>query len=124
MAAVMRHMSGRFQWGVADCCVSACDIFRDLWGVDPMGDLRGAYGTGAEARSLISGGLTWVAMEMARKAELEPVYSLTPGAIGVLEDRKRPSALVICTGDRWAQKSLTGVGFVAGKAVYRAWCVK
>jgi len=62
MRAVHANFMGPFDWVRGDCCRSACDAFLSLWGVDPMGPLRGAYSTEAEASALIRSWGGWRSM--------------------------------------------------------------
>lgn len=83
--AVETHMAGPWVWGLSDCCASACSVFRDLHGVDPMADLRGFYSSAIGARRLIEdrGGLLGLAQHMATRAGLREVKVEAPGVIGV-----------------------------------------
>lgn len=54
-----RHMAGPFEWGVRDCAISACAAFAEVYGIDVLGDLHGAWSGPISAARLIrrAGGL-------------------------------------------------------------------
>lgn len=72
-----RHFGGRFVWGRRDCCISACNAFAELWGIDPMAQMRGRYRDRRSARETLAaaGGLVCVAVELARESGLRWRYA-------------------------------------------------
>lgn len=123
MAAAERSMSGRFRWGVSDCCTGACDAFEILWGVDPMAPLRG-YRKGVEARAWIAsfGGFGPMVTTLTGRAGLVTATNGSrPGDLGHFVGWKpRQDALAICVGGGWAIKSHTGLSIVKTGIVW-AW---
>ncbi|MFB2530719.1 hypothetical protein ACEYYA_00960 [Paracoccus sp. p3-h83] len=127
LAAVDRVMSVRWQWGRADCCTAACDVFQALWGRDPMASVRGRYDSAMGAVRLIGewGDLPAMAEAMARAALLRPSNGLCgdlglsmPGAAGGPDGR----AILICVGPgRWAGKTTGGYAILPNAE--RAWGV-
>jgi len=75
MGAVLDVFRGPFVWGEGDCCTSACDAFRRLYGIDPMAPLRGRYSSEAEAMALIRAWGGWRRMT----ARLAALAGLLPG---------------------------------------------
>jgi len=121
MSIVLKHMDGRFRWGPSDCCSAACNVFLDLWGVDPMKSFRGRYSNAREARDLLRPNLHAVAVRLAKDVGLKSVSGPSaPGDIGVLVQGKDRHSLVINVGDRWAGKAITGVAFFRS-GVWRSW---
>jgi hypothetical protein len=114
LAAVERVMLRPWDWSCDHHCLGdASDVFRALWGVDPMAQLRGEARTFGAARRIIMG-----FGGMARLAEtVFPAAGLArcdaaPGAIGI-----GPSggslfgglaALVCIKPGLWAGKSVDG----------------
>jgi len=120
--AVERAMLRPWQWGIADCSASACTAFADLWGVDPMAPLRGAYHTAEGAGDVIAEylGFEAMAVALARSAGLTAVEHDEPGAIGVIAAGPRMGTLGICIQPRaWAIKSPRGYG--VRRAALRRW---
>ena len=103
-ALLTRWFGGRFVWGERDCCASACSAFAEIYGFDPMVELRGLYASRREAHSVIAdrGGLRLVAMDLARKNGLvwrqrEPARG---GDIALIGEGKCPS-LGLAIGNGW-----------------------
>ncbi len=114
MAEVERVMSARWQWGAADCCTSACDVFAALHGIDPMAQVRGAYDDAVSAARLIRdwGGFAAMAEALARTAR-NSVSNGQTGDIGLSApgDAGGPDgrAMLVCIEPgAWAGKSELG----------------
>lgn len=122
MSAVIAVMARRWEWGSADCCAAACDVFAAIHGIDPMARLRGAYATRDEAEAMIArhGGLEALAASLAAEAGLRASEGRA-GDIGVSEAGAASGGrcLMICTGRGWAAKSPTGFALLPRAA--RAW---
>ena len=126
MAAAREVMLVPWVWGEADCCTSVCDVVLRLFGVDPMADLRGAYGSRDEADAVVEavGGFLALASQIATGAGFLPVSGpVWPGDVGVTApgvhqpDRR---ALAICAGvGAWVCKSPRGLTIV--REVERCW---
>lgn len=112
MAVCMDVMDRPWQWGVADCCTSACDVFQRLHGVDPMQDLRGAYSsrTGAVRAIAARGGWHQMAGDLAAAAGLSDGVG-GAGEIGLIVSDGN-LCLGVSTGKVWVGKSLTGLATV------------
>ena len=122
MAVCADVMDRPWQWGVADCCTAACDVFVRLHGLDPMQPLRGRYSTEMGAARHIARAGGWLAMGDALAARAALVLTSAPvaGDIGVIRDAAGRLALGICVGDgMWAGK--TERGFATVSKFLRAW---
>lgn len=115
MAAVMEaaiEVMGRpWKWGENDCCTAACDVFHQLYGVDPMAEFRGTYETEREALRLIrsQGGFVFFIRQTARKAGLVPSIA-KPGALGIHDNRNGTHSLLVCSSPGvWLGKTRTGM---------------
>lgn len=119
MATCMDVMDRPWQWGAADCCTAACDVFLRLYGVDPMLPLRGRYSTRMGALRIIGrmGGMMAMADDLAARAGLVESDG-SEGDIGVICFDGQ-LALGICTGAIWQGKSERGMAPVRQFA--RAW---
>jgi len=124
LAAVMAVMDRPWEWGAADCCTAACDVFARLHGVDPMAPLRGLYGTKAEAQAMIAreGGLDALAARLAAFSGLR-LSEGQAGDIGVSGPGVASGGrcLMICVAPGWAAK--TPRGFAILPRAERAWGV-
>ena len=126
MAAAQDVMMTPWQWGVADCCTSASDVFLALHGFDPMAGVRGAYSSqeGADATVAGFGGFLPMVTTLAKQAGLVAADGAArPGDIGVTHagvhepDRR---ALAVCAGPgAWVAKSPRGMTIIA--MVEHAW---
>lgn len=114
-------MDAPWEWGVADCCTSACDVFEALHGIDPMAELRGKYDSqlGAAKEIIKRGGFIKMCESLAFQAKLEQGEGKA-GEIGVARLPDGNYALVIAIADNtWAGKTETG--FVTVHEVERSW---
>jgi hypothetical protein len=116
---VLDVMDRPWQWGEADCCTAACDVFLRLTDIDPMAALRGRYRTRGQAYAVIRdmGGFEAMADTLAAQAGLTAVADGQPGDIGVgiLPGGRR--ALVVCIAPgRYAGKTQTGFTTIADVA--------
>ena len=127
MAEVDRVMAVRWQWGLADCCTAASDVFLALWGVDPMAELRGTYEDAGSAARLIArrGGFLALCEAAARSSGLVAGAG-RPGDIGLSAAGAGGGpdgrAMLICVKPgAWAGKS--DLGYSITRDVERCWCV-
>lgn len=123
MAGVMetaaRIMARPWRWGEADCCMSACDVFAELYGIDPAQEFRGRYSTRAEAEALIAaeGGFVRLLRKAARRHGLVPSVP-REGALGIFPGE----GLTICIKPGlWIGK--TEFGFTTRSASRIGWHV-
>lgn len=118
--AVDTEMSGRFRWGVRDCCTAAGKAFRRLHGFDPMAGVT--YADKAEARALVEargGPLGMMRSVLLPQGFREGV--MRPGSVGlVLTGCAAGFSAAVCIrpGD-WAVKAPRGWGIV--HEVAEAW---
>ena len=121
MATCMEVMDRPWQWGAADCCTAACDVFLRLHGFDPMEPLRGRYTTRMGALRQIARCGGWLAMgnALAERAGLQHVPNGLPGDIGIIRDAQGVLALGIRTEMGWAGKTETGLA--TAPQVVRVW---
>lgn len=111
MGAVERIMSRPFVWGPSDCCSAACDVFGDLWGIDPMARVRGYHGARGALRLMRdSGGLRGLAAALAREGGL--VSGHATGGLSVVAVEGRASLAICIQPGLWAGKSLRGFALV------------
>lgn len=125
MAEVERIMSAHWQWGAADCCAAACDVFEALHGIDPLAPLRGTYNSAIGAARLIRtwGGFSAIADALAAGAGLGIGQGAT-GEIGlsVSGAARGPEqrALLVCIQPgAWAGKTETGYAII--NTAERSW---
>lgn len=125
MAEVDRIMSAHWQWGAADCCTGASDVFAALHGFDPMAPVRGQYDTALSAYRLIRewGGFAAMAQSLADIAGLRASDGL-PGDIGLspvgaTEGPERRALLICIQPGAWAGK--TDTGFAILPTAERCW---
>lgn len=118
----MAVMDRPWDWGTADCCASACDVFQRLHGIDPMAPLRGRYKTKVEAEAMMAayGGLDVLAARLAVASMLRDSDG-REGDIGVSGPRVASGGrcLMIHVGAGWAAK--TSRGFAVLQRAERAW---
>ena len=102
MATCMEVMDRPWEWGAADCCTAACDVFLRLYGVDPMAQFRGRYSSRVGALRIIAqaGGFIDLAQGFARSSGL------------VASDGRVGDFGVILTGDEMAFGIRTEFGWV------------
>jgi uncharacterized protein DUF6950 len=55
-AQIEKAQHSKFEWGVFDCALAACDAALAITGEDPGAPYRGKYKTEAEANALIGSG--------------------------------------------------------------------
>lgn len=122
MAAVERRMGGALEWGVSDCTASACSVFADLHGIDPLAPLRGSYNGPVSAGRIIraAGGMEALADDLARQAGLVRCCEV-PGSIGLVRDGTALVAAICVARGVWAVKAQLGFGIL--KKVMVAWSI-
>jgi hypothetical protein len=125
IAMALAVMWREWEWGGADCCTAACDVFLRAWGVDPMAELRGTYQSeSGAARAIVARG-GWLAMAQGLADGAGLVRSDRVGALGlgVVAGAFGGRALVIQAAPGvWLGKTLTGCKTVNN--VEASWCVK
>lgn len=113
-------MSRPFEWGAADCCTAACDVFTVLWGIDPMAAIRSQYTGLKGAAALIreNGGLPAMAESIAAQTALSEGHAI--GGLALSHDAR--SLLICIEPGQWAGKTQTGFAIVrqAGKGWHLA----
>jgi hypothetical protein len=112
-AVCMDVMDRPWQWGAADCCTAACDVFAVLHGVDPMAPLRGRYSSrkGALRQVARHGGWHAMAEELAARAGLVPSDG-QPGDIALIMTGDTPALGICIEGRVFAGKSQMGMATV------------
>jgi hypothetical protein len=125
MEAVDRIMSVRSEWGSTDCCFSACDVFADLHGIDPMAPVRGVYSDVIGAARLLKdyGGFVSMAETLAGAAGLIVSDGRT-GDIGISSagaglGPERRCLLICAEPGVWAGKTELGYGII--RNAERSW---
>lgn len=95
-------------WGQSDCSLLIADWAAANGHADAAADLRGAYATESECRTLLAsrGGLVAVVSECARSIGLASIHEPEFGAIGVVGSASRPDRqwAAIWGGARWMVK--------------------
>lgn len=105
-----------FVWGESDCCLAACNVWRDLGWPDPAEAYRGRYADEAGARAVMGGTVEDVARrEFARLGwpEIDPAEARDwdAGVIG--------NTLAVFWGGWWHAKSEDGA--VLKRRARKAW---
>jgi hypothetical protein len=124
--ALGRHFLRGWKWGEADCCTSACNAFRDLWGVDPMAPIRGGWTNATEAADVMksAGGLLNLAIRLAAEADLShrmPAVA-REGDIVLMNMGRGPGLGIALGGGRFAGKTVRG--FTVVNRAQSAWGVR
>ncbi len=117
---VEQRQRARFEWGVQDCSMWACDVVLAATGVDPADGLRGTYSNEAEAQAVIDAGGGLAALAEARFGPEVPVLAAAVGDVGLMQTERGP-ALVACMGAYWLAAGAWGLVVVEPAAVERAW---
>ena len=124
MATCMEVMDRPWEWGAADCCTAACDVFLRLYGIDPMTPLRGRYSSRVGALRVITqeGGWQAMAQGLADRAGLVASDGRA-GDIGIVRTAEGDLALGICVARSvWVGKSERGLATVP--KVLKAWACR
>lgn len=111
-----------FAWGLHDCCTFAADAVREMTGVDPIADVRGAWDDEISALRLLTkhGGIE--ALASARLGERVAPAFAQRGDV-VLHTLTGREALGVCVGDRFAAVGDVGLEFVRMSFATLAWRV-
>ncbi len=121
-----------FAWGVADCCLFACDCVQAMTGVDPAAWFRGRYRTRGGAmralRAYAGGGLEATAQSIATDLgmpELPPALAQRGDVVllSVPDCQPENLALGICLGGHHAAQGPQGVSAIPLAQAVRAWRV-
>ena len=121
-----------FEWGVADCCLTACDMVQAITGVDPAAHFRGRYSTKAGAyRSLkayAGGGLAATVERITAELGMPevPPLSAQRGDVVLIHAPECPPeslALAICIGGYIAAQGPDGLTLEPMARGMRAWRV-
>ena len=74
---IKSRQNEKFQWGIHDCCLFACDAMREMAGVDVAYYFRDKYTTKDEAYQLLNqfggGGLVETAEKLAKEFDLAEI---------------------------------------------------
>lgn len=99
-----------FAWRDLDCCSSSCNVFRSLWGVDPMESVRDHYTDARGALRLMRqmGGLSAMAHGLAARSGLVEGHAV--GGLALSSDHR--SLLVCIRPGEWAGKTQSGYAIV------------
>lgn len=111
MDVALRIAERPWKWGETDCCTFACDVFAEVYGIDPMAPLRGRYDNLMGAGRLIheAGGLEPLSRKLLRDAGLKPCEP-REGALGVVTDTGGAKAAAICVASGlWLARTATGI---------------
>ena len=118
METVERIMSVRSDWGATDCCLTACDVFAELHGIDPMAPVRGAYADVIGAARLLRtyGGFVSMAEALMGAAGLTVSDGRTGeiglSSAGVGQGPERRCLLICVEPGVWVGKTELGYGIV------------
>jgi hypothetical protein len=111
MDVALRIAEQPWRWGESDCCTFACDVFREVYGIDPMSYVRGTYDSAASAARLIQsrGGMDLNVRKTLRDAGLVPCEP-REGALGVVTDSGGVKVAAICAGPGvWLVRTANGI---------------
>lgn len=118
ITACFSRMGGPREWGVNDCCSSATLVFADLFGVDIMAHLRGAFYNRKTALAILrqGGGLETIFKTQALEHGLRVADCFLPGSIGLVQG---PSDIagtkvlgILFAPNRWAVKTSQGIALI------------
>lgn len=90
-----------FSYGTHDCALFACNVVRELTGIDIAKEFRGKYHTKAGAyaalKKFAGGGLEAIALKMAAEHGMEeiPVKMAQRGDVVLLEATEGPTLAVV-----------------------------
>lgn len=75
LCAVKEKAGMRFQPGMHDCCIAACDIVYKMTDVDVAAKFRGKYSTAREMKDIVdaNGGVEAMFEEEMRRCEAEEI---------------------------------------------------
>lgn len=107
---VEKHMLRPFEWGEADCCMSVCNVLRDLGFADPAERYRGVYDSAMHDLGTVE---DTAVREFSRLGWPE-VWEFMDGDVGVYGN-----SLFIRHAGAWVGKSQDGI--VIKNKVRRAW---
>lgn len=119
LAVVEGIMSRPWDWRRDwNCLGDAADVFRSVWGVDPVPGLRGLSQTYGGARRLVFGGGGMAALVEREFAAVGLVKGpAVPGAIGIGPTLSphfgRQAAMICIKPGLWAGKGPRGCSFVS-----------
>lgn len=104
-----RIMAVPLIWGLSDCTAAACDVFAELWGIDPLAPIRGSYCGPAGARRIIrqAGGMLALGQYLADRAGLVRCEDV-PGGIGIASNARQHVAAICIAPRKWAAKTADG----------------
>jgi hypothetical protein len=122
MARVEAARERRFRWGSHDCCTFAADCIEAVTGASLGEDVRGRYGTEAEATRLLGeGGLAALATRHLGTPLASPSLARR-GDVALIRIRTW-ECLGIVLGPRVAAVGLAGLVFLPERAIETAWPV-
>lgn len=114
MEQVERIMSAPWVWGQSDCATSASTVYQALWGIDPIGPVRGTYSDAIGASKLTRnwGGMYRMVETFCLIAGLRPSGAV-PGAVGISPEgaskfTESRTALICIQPGVWAGKTHDG----------------
>lgn len=101
-------------WGRSDCTIWVADWCVLRFGFDPAAGFRGRYHDRAGAERLIAAGLARTIAPCM--TPLRVTRHPHPGDVGIINVGGREVA-AICTGPRWAFRTLRGLGEGPAQAI-------
>ena len=122
---IAENSSGKFAYGVRDCCLFSAGAVKALTGVDVMADVHYSNARGAVREIRRFGGVDEAVRSVMSKAGFEEVHPLTAhrGDV-VVADIPKPAAGIVST-DGWYAIFITptGIGRVPLSHCRLAWRV-
>lgn len=131
MAVINRHckaaMDTPFAYGASDCCTFACDIVREVTGVDVMEHMRPQYGSRITVvklqHNISHNGLPGVAMRLAMEYgdTLKPsVFPWSGHLVGIVASPVGP-VMGLFDGTAWIVRSERGIARMAAHLGVLGW---
>lgn len=128
-AVINRHCQSAletpFAYGRSDCCTFACDVVREVTGVDPMADLRGRYATRPQAVATqfdaTDGGLVDTVQMLARQSGFAQTFFPWSGhLVGIVATPVGP-VMGLFDGTAWIVRSERGIARMAAHLGVLGW---
>jgi hypothetical protein len=102
-----------FVWGERDCCLWVSDWIKAERGLDPGGELRGAYADQRACARIVkrAGGLSALVSNAMAKAGLPETDAPGLGDVGTITAGGE-TMMAVCLGERWALKAKDGLAVI------------
>ena len=112
-----------FEWGKQDCCLFACDLVKEMTGVDYASDFRGTYNNVAGALTILKkeGGVKQLAIN-SWGVEINPLMAQRGDV--VLVQGEHGNSLAVCIGQSIVATGENGLVSLPLRSAICAWRIK